>query len=137
MQATQLWSHWQDLLRPCADAFTSDGFRRFTEWITGLALNVEEHTITQSLVGLNRVASTECWRDWQSESLQEFPLRDRRKRRAAHAHGRLNGILDGRTGLSEAFRAESTLRGTGSQAGAVDCLPTPGPFPVRNMPSSL
>jgi DDE superfamily endonuclease len=54
MQATQLWAHWQDLLCPCADAFTADGFRRFTEWLTGLALNVEEHTITQSLIGLDR-----------------------------------------------------------------------------------
>jgi hypothetical protein len=54
MQATLLWSHWQDLLQPCAAAFTTPGFRRFTEWLTGLALNVEEHTITQSLIGLDR-----------------------------------------------------------------------------------
>lgn len=47
MQATQLWSHWQDLLQPCAAAFTAPGFHRFSEWITGLALNVEERTITQ------------------------------------------------------------------------------------------
>ncbi len=31
MQATQLWSHWQALLAPCADAFTYWGFQRFTE----------------------------------------------------------------------------------------------------------
>jgi len=54
MQATQLWSHWQALLEPCATAFTYWGFQRFTEWLTGLALNVEEHTITQSLVALGR-----------------------------------------------------------------------------------
>jgi hypothetical protein len=59
MQATALWSHWQELLRPCADAFTPRGFQRFTEWLTGLALNVEEHTITQSLVGLDR---TDDWK---------------------------------------------------------------------------
>ena len=59
MQATLLWSHWQDLLQPCAHAFTTPGFHRFTEWITGLALNVEEHTITQSLVGLDR---TQDWK---------------------------------------------------------------------------
>jgi hypothetical protein len=46
MQATQLWSYCQDLLQPCAAAFTAPGFRRFTEWITALALNVEEHTNT-------------------------------------------------------------------------------------------
>jgi len=67
MQATLLWSHWQDLLQPCAPAFTTPGFRRFTEWLTGLALNVEEHTITQSLVGLNRPA------DWKAlETFAEY-----------------------------------------------------------------
>ena len=52
MQATLLWSLWQGLLAPFADAFTDGGFRRFVVWITGLALNVEEHTITQSLIAL-------------------------------------------------------------------------------------
>jgi hypothetical protein len=67
MQATQLWSHWQDLLQPCAAAFTAPGFRRFTEWITALALNVEEHTITQSLVGLDRT------QDWKAlETFAEY-----------------------------------------------------------------
>jgi DDE superfamily endonuclease len=67
MQATELWNHWQELLEPCADAFTFPGFRRFTEWLTGLALNVEEHTITQSLVGLDRAA------DWKAlESFAEY-----------------------------------------------------------------
>jgi hypothetical protein len=67
MQATQLWSHWQDLLHSCAAAFTTPGFHRFTEWITGLALNVEEHTITQSLVGLDRP------QDWKAlETFAEY-----------------------------------------------------------------
>jgi hypothetical protein len=52
MHATLLWSLWQGLLAPFADAFTRGGFRRFVVWITGLALNVEEHTITQSLIAL-------------------------------------------------------------------------------------
>src|SRR6266567_3755906 len=55
MQATLLWSLWQDLLQPFARAFTPRGWPRFYEWVLGLALNVEEHTITQSLVGLDRV----------------------------------------------------------------------------------
>jgi hypothetical protein len=55
MQATLLWSLWQDLLRPFTNAFTKRGWPRFVEWVLGLALNVEEHTITQSLVGLDRV----------------------------------------------------------------------------------
>src|SRR6516165_7781085 len=67
MQATLLWSHWQDLLQPCAHAFTTPRFHRFTEWITGLALNVEEHTITQSLVGLDRT------QDWKAlETFAEY-----------------------------------------------------------------
>jgi hypothetical protein len=67
MQATQLWTHWQELLGPCAAAFTRAGFRRFTEWLTGLALNVEEHTITQSLIGLDRPL------DWKAlETFAEY-----------------------------------------------------------------
>ena len=52
MQATGLWALWQDLLQPFALAFTCPGFRHFVVWVTGLALNVEEHTITQSLIAL-------------------------------------------------------------------------------------
>jgi hypothetical protein len=54
MQAKWLWSLWQGLLRPFAWAFTAPGWRRFAEWLTGLALNAEEHTVTQSLVALDR-----------------------------------------------------------------------------------
>ena len=54
MHATLLWSLWQALLRPFRYAFTAPGWRRFVEWITGLALNVEEHTVTQSLLALDR-----------------------------------------------------------------------------------
>src|SRR5947208_16813068 len=60
MQATELFRLWQELLLPCADAFTYPGFARFQEWLTGLVLNVEEHTITQSLVGLGRA------QDWKA-----------------------------------------------------------------------
>ena len=54
MQATQLWSLWQAILLSVAGGFTRRGQQRFVEWVTGLALNVEEHTITQSLVALDR-----------------------------------------------------------------------------------
>jgi len=67
MQATELFAYWQELLAPFADAFTYPGFQRFTEWLTGLALNVEEHTITQSLIGLDRAG------DWKAlESFAEY-----------------------------------------------------------------
>jgi len=67
MQATWLWALWQELLGPFAWLFTRRGFRRFVEWITGLALNVEEHTITQSLIGLDRP------QDWKGlEAFAEY-----------------------------------------------------------------
>jgi hypothetical protein len=60
MQATVLWATWLSLATRCAAGFTAPGQRRFVEWVTGLALNVEEHTITQSLVGLGRA------QDWKA-----------------------------------------------------------------------
>jgi hypothetical protein len=59
-QATSLWSAWQRLLQPFACIFTRPGYRRFVEWITALALNVEEHTVTQSAVAIERVG------DWRA-----------------------------------------------------------------------
>jgi hypothetical protein len=65
--ATTLWNTWQALLSHFAAAFTQRGFRRFAEWITALALNVEEHTITQSLIAIERTA------DWKAlESFAEY-----------------------------------------------------------------
>jgi hypothetical protein len=67
MNATRLWALWQPILLSAALGFTRRGRQRFTQWVTGLALNVEEHTITQSLVGLDRVA------DWKAlESFAEY-----------------------------------------------------------------
>ncbi|SRR5579871_24786 len=64
MHANAVWSTWQALVLEVAAGFTQPGRRRFVEWVTGLALNVEEHTITQSLVGLDRAD------DWKA--LEEF-----------------------------------------------------------------
>src|SRR5262245_7502553 len=61
MQATVLWSLWQGLLRPFTGAFTTPGWCHVVVWVTGLALNVEEHTITQCLVGLDRP------QDWKGQ----------------------------------------------------------------------
>ena len=41
-EATLTWSIWQSLLDAFAGCFTRRGFRRFAEWITAMALNVEE-----------------------------------------------------------------------------------------------
>ena len=66
-QATLLWNLWQALLQPFAGAFTRPGHRRFVEWVTALVLNVEEHTITQSVVAIERTA------DWKAmESFAEY-----------------------------------------------------------------
>src|SRR5437762_7427027 len=67
MEAIQLWSLWQAILVPLAAGFSRRGQQRFVEWVTGLALNDEEHTITQSLVGLDRP------QDWKAlESFAEY-----------------------------------------------------------------
>jgi hypothetical protein len=60
IDATRLWALWQALLRPFHRAFTRPGHRRFVEWVTALALNVEEHTITQSVLAVERPA------DWKA-----------------------------------------------------------------------
>lgn len=66
-QATLVWSLWQRLLKPFRSAFTKPGHRRFVEWATALVLNVEEHTITQSVVAVGRVD------DWKAmESFAEY-----------------------------------------------------------------
>jgi hypothetical protein len=66
-QATFVWTLWQSLLAPFLKAFTRPGHRRFVEWVTALALNVEEHTVTQSIVAIERVA------DWKAlESFAEY-----------------------------------------------------------------
>src|SRR5216683_7618165 len=73
MQANRLWSLWQALVLGIACGFaTAVGRRRFVEWLTGLALNVEEHTITQSLIGLERTD------DWKAlEAFAEYGAWDR------------------------------------------------------------
>src|SRR3954451_9990413 len=65
--ATLLWSIWQALLQSFAWAFTRPGHRRFAEWVTALALNVEEHTVTQSVLAIERPA------DWKAmEAFAEY-----------------------------------------------------------------
>ena len=58
--AQLFWSIWQELLSAFTWAFTRPGHRRFVEWITALALTVEEHTITGSVTALDRPA------DWKA-----------------------------------------------------------------------
>jgi hypothetical protein len=51
-QATQLWTWWLSLLSPFAQAFTRPGWVRFVQWVTGMVLCWEEHTLTQILTTL-------------------------------------------------------------------------------------
>ena len=66
-EAKLTWSIWQALLNAFAWAFTRRGFHRFADWITAMALNVEEHTITQSVLALEQPAA------WKAlESFAEY-----------------------------------------------------------------
>ena len=56
-EAKLTWSIWQALLNAFAWAFTRRGFHHFAEWITAMAINVEEHTITQSVLALEQPAA--------------------------------------------------------------------------------
>jgi hypothetical protein len=88
MQATRLWALWQAILLSFALGFTQRGKQRFVQWATGLALNVEEHTITQSLVGLDRV------HDWKAlEAFAEYGSWDLRFLQQTLAH-RLERVPD-------------------------------------------
>lgn len=48
----RIWSWWQGLLVGFRAVFTRPGWIRFVQWITGMVLCEEEHTITQILVSL-------------------------------------------------------------------------------------
>jgi hypothetical protein len=54
MQAKRLCLLWQAPLLPFTPCSTRPGFRRLVEWLTHPVSNVEEPTITQSLVALER-----------------------------------------------------------------------------------
>jgi DDE superfamily endonuclease len=50
--ATQVWTWWLSLLSAFAPAFTRPGWVRFVQWVTGMVLCWEEHTMTQLLTAL-------------------------------------------------------------------------------------
>ena len=66
---SRLWRLWQGCFERFRSAFTEPGFRRFVEYLTGLALDPEEHTVTQALTSLGRE------RDWAA--LERFLERGR------------------------------------------------------------
>ena len=50
--ARGVWSWWQSLLVGFQPQFTRGGWVRFGQWVTGMVLCDEEHTITQILTGI-------------------------------------------------------------------------------------
>jgi HEAT repeat protein len=63
VQANRLWSIWQALLLAIALGFTTLGRRRFVEWVTGLALNVEAtlgDKLQEDNTEVRRVAAVAC-----------------------------------------------------------------------------
>jgi hypothetical protein len=80
-QAIQLWNWWLALLRPFADSFTRPGWVRFVQWVTGMVLCWEEHTMTQLLTALGLESR---WRvlehfaeygAWDREAVERHTLR--------------------------------------------------------------
>jgi hypothetical protein len=51
-QAIQLWAWWQSLLSTYTSVFTWPGWVRCVQWVPGMVLRWEEHTITQILTAL-------------------------------------------------------------------------------------
>jgi hypothetical protein len=66
---TRRWQWWQEGFERFRSAFTEPGFRRFVEYLTGLVLDPEEHTVTQAVTSLGRE------RDWAA--LEAFLERGR------------------------------------------------------------
>src|SRR5262245_39196904 len=80
-EATQVWAWWQALCAPFAAVFTRPGWVRFVQWVTGMVLCWEEHTITQILTALGLEAR---WRvlehfaeygAWDREAIERQTLR--------------------------------------------------------------
>lgn len=80
-QATQLWGWWLSLLNAFAPVFTRPGWVRFVQWVTGMVLCWEEHTLTQILTALGLASR---WRvlehfaeygAWDRQAVERQPLR--------------------------------------------------------------
>lgn len=88
---------WKALPWFFAWAFTRPGFRRFAEWVTALAINSEEHTITQSVIAIERVADIDFTvRTSLPPGIQSLGAVGRRRWPGDATHwGRRSGIIRG------------------------------------------
>ena len=88
MNVTRLWGIWQAILLSFALGFTRRGQQRFVQWATGLVLNVEQRTITQSLVGLGQEAHWRALENFAEYGSWDIPaIQDALARRVAAAPG--------------------------------------------------
>src|SRR5262249_5924323 len=80
-RATQLWAWWLSLLSAFGPVFTRPGWVRFIQWVTGMVLCWEKHTLTQILTDLGLESR---WRvlehfaedgAWDREAIERYTLR--------------------------------------------------------------
>jgi DDE superfamily endonuclease len=80
-QAIQLWVWWLSLMSEFAPVFTRPGWVRFVQWVTGMVLCWEDHTLTQILTALGLESR---WRvlehvaeygAWDREAVERHTLR--------------------------------------------------------------
>jgi hypothetical protein len=80
-EAIRVWDEWQALLRVFATVFTRPGWVRFGQWVTGMVLCWEEHTLTQILTALGLEARWRVLEDfaeygaWEREAVERQTLR--------------------------------------------------------------
>jgi hypothetical protein len=80
-QATHLWAWWLSLLSAFTPVFTRPGWVRFVQWVTGMVLCWEEHTLTQILTALgleSRWRALEhfaAYGAWDREAVERHLLR--------------------------------------------------------------
>jgi hypothetical protein len=79
--AIQVWVWWLSLLSTFAPAFTRPGWVRFVQWVTGMVLCWEDHTLTQILTALgleSRWRVLEHFAEygvWDREAIERHTLR--------------------------------------------------------------
>jgi hypothetical protein len=94
-QAIQLWAWWQSLLSTYTSVFTWPGWVRCVQWVPGMVLRWEEHTITQILTALGlesrwrvleHVAEHGAWDPEAVERQTQRPIEKERRARWGRYH---------------------------------------------------
>jgi hypothetical protein len=87
-EADRTCSIWQAPLNACAWPLTCRGFHHFAKWITAMAIDVEEHTITESVLALDQAVARKAL-----ESFAENHSSRKRGRRSDGGGMRRAGIV--------------------------------------------